>query len=109
MPTPLPSAPRAWLGLVFALALGLPALSPTHSQSPVDSARAAGWRSDIRYYLDQMKRQHYVYKSRPLPAGLILAANRLSQNVPRYGDERILAEFEHLASFAGDGHTYMLP
>ena len=109
MPTPLPSAPRAWLGLVFALALGLPALSPAHSQSPVDSARVAGWRSDIRYYLDQMKRQHYVYKSRPLPAGLILAANRLSQNVPRYGDERILAEFEHLASFAGDGHTYMLP
>lgn len=80
-----------------------------NAQSSADSSRNAGWRSDIAYYLDQLKRQHYVYRDRPLPAGLLEAASRLSQNVPRYSDERILAEFEHLASFAGDGHTYILP
>ena len=101
---------RAWLRLVlFVLALSLLAIGSIHPQSSSDTTRVAGWRSDIAYYLAQMKRQHYVYSKRPLPAGLIEAANRLSRNVPRYSDERILAEFEHLASFAGDGHTYMLP
>jgi len=106
----LASAIRAWLQfLLFVLALSLLAVGSARSQPLSDSARVAGWRSDIRYYLDQMKRQHYVYSRQPLPAGLIEAASRLSNNVPRYSDERILAEFEHLASFAGDGHTYLLP
>lgn len=79
------------------------------AQTASDSARIVGWRSDIAYYLDQMKRQHYVYRARPLPPAMVAAAQQLSVNVPRYSDERMLAEFEHLASFAGDGHTYMLP
>lgn len=106
----LVSTVRACLRLVlFVLTLSMLAVGSVRSQSLSDSSRVAGWRSDIRYYLEQMKRQHYVYSRRPLPAGLIEAANRLSENIPRYGDERILAEFAHLASFAGDGHTYMLP
>src|SRR3954468_998760 len=104
------SGVRSWLRLVlFVVALSLLVVGSVHPQSPSDTTRVAGWRSDIKYYLAQMKRQHYVYSKRPLPAGLFEAANRLSENVPRYSDERILAEFEHLASFAGDGHTYMLP
>ncbi|MFL5481467.1 MAG: hypothetical protein ACJ8AK_04695 [Gemmatimonadaceae bacterium] len=75
----------------------------------VDTARVAGWRSDIAYYLEQLKQRHYVFRNRPLPPGLIQAASRVSQNVPVYSDQRMLAEFEYLASFAGDGHTYMLP
>ena len=104
------STARARLQLIlFVLGLTMVAASPVRSQALTDSARVAGWRSDIRYYLDQLKRQHYVYSRQPLPGGLIEAADRLSANVPRFDDERILAEFAHLASFAGDGHTYMLP
>ncbi len=99
---------RVWSWCI-AIGLSLTAIPSLESQQLTDSARVAGWRSDIRYYLDQMKRQHYVYRQKPLPAGLVEAATRLSENVPRYSDERILAEFEHLASFAGDGHTYILP
>ena len=84
-------------------------VSVTAAQTSSDSARTAGWRSDIAYYLEQMRRQHYVYRSRPLPPAMLTAAQQLSANVPRYSDERMLAEFEYLASFAGDGHTYMLP
>jgi hypothetical protein len=83
--------------------------SVTFAQTSTDSDRTAGWRSDIAYYLDQMRRQHYVYRSKPLPSAMVIAAQQLSASVPRYSDERMLAEFEHLASFAGDGHTYMLP
>ena len=110
MPSRCLPALRALLRLLlFVPSLSFLASSSIHSQSLSDSTRIAGWRSDISYYLEQMRRQHYVYRSRPLPPALIEAANRLSENVPRYSDERILAEFEHLASFAGDGHTYMLP
>jgi hypothetical protein len=95
------------------LAASVIAISATsisvQAQTAPDSARIAGWRSDIAYYLEQMRHQHYVYRSRPLPPAMLVAAQGLSANVPRYSDERMLAEFEHLASFAGDGHTYMLP
>jgi hypothetical protein len=40
---------------------------------------------------------------------MLRAARELSANVPRYNDERMLTELEYLASFVGDGHTYMLP
>src|SRR3954470_4178262 len=110
MSSRLVSNVRAWLRLIaFVAVLSLIAIVTVQPQSPSDSARVAGWRSDIAYYLEQLKHQHYVYSKRALPGGLIAAAKRLSENVPRYSDERILAEFEHLASFAGDGHTYMLP
>src|SRR4051812_16953713 len=76
--------------------------SLTGAQSSSDPTRNAGWRSDIAYYLDQVRHRHYVYRSRPLPPAMLTAADQLSANVPRYSDERMLAEFEHLASFAGD-------
>ena len=97
--------------IIWASTFALLAVSVSHAaaQTHSDSARVAGWRSDIAYYLEQMRRQHYVYRSRPLPPAMLGAAQQLSANVPLYSDERMLAEFEHLASFAGDGHTYMLP
>lgn len=110
MPSTFIPRVRGWLSLLllmFGLSFARPL--PAQSQSLTDSSRVAGWRSDITYYLQQMRRQHYTYRSRPLPPELIDVANRLSRNVPRYSDERILAEFGHLASFAGDGHTYILP
>lgn len=79
------------------------------AQTSVDTGRVAGWRSDIAYYLEQLKQRHYVFRNHPLPPPLIEAAARVSRNVPDYSDQRMLAEFEYLASFAGDGHTYMLP
>jgi hypothetical protein len=91
------------------MALLATSISVAAAQISSDSARVAGWRSDIAYYLEQMRRQHYVYRSHALPPAMLNAAQQLSADVPRYSDERMLAEFEHLASFAGDGHTYMLP
>jgi hypothetical protein len=84
-------------------------ISVAAAQTSSDSARITGWRSDIAYYLEQVRSRHYVYRSRPLPPAMVTAAQRLSANVPRYSDERMLTEFEYLSSFAGDGHTYMLP
>jgi hypothetical protein len=98
------------LQLLIAL-IALIAVSPRRglAQTSADTGRVAGWRSDIAYYLEQLKQRHYVFRNQPLPPALLQAASRVSRNVPAYSDQRMLAEFEYLASFAGDGHTYMLP
>jgi hypothetical protein len=96
--------------LLIALVVATIGTAPSaFSQSATDSVRVAGWRSDITFYLQQLKARHYTYRDRPLPPALMIAAARLADSVSRYSDERMLAEFEYLASFGGDGHTYILP
>jgi hypothetical protein len=56
-----------------------------------------------------MRRQHYVYKSRPLPAAIERHATELKQAVQRFSDERMLLELQRLMSFLGDGHSYLFP
>ncbi|MDP9177410.1 MAG: hypothetical protein M3O61_07000 [Gemmatimonadota bacterium] len=75
----------------------------------VPADRVNGWRYDIAFWLEQVRKQHYIYKSKPLPPSLVKAAADLSRNVPRFSDERVLFEMQRLAAHVGDGHTYVLP
>ncbi len=95
---------RVWLAVIFAAAL-IPAA--VNAQNTMD--RVSGWRSDLSFWLDQLRKQHYVYKSKPLPPALLRAADQLSKNIPRYSDDRVLFEMQRLAAYIGDGHTYVLP
>lgn len=81
----------------------------TPEASAVPRDRVNGWRHDLAFWLDQLRRQHYVYKTKPLPDRLVKAAGELSRNIPRFSDERVLFEMQRLAAHAGDGHTYVLP
>ena len=83
--------------------------SRTAGGAPVPADRVSGWRSDIAFWLEQLRKQHYVYKAKPLPANLTKAAAELSRNVPKFSDERMLFEMQRLAAHIGDGHTYILP
>jgi hypothetical protein len=83
--------------------------SRTPGAAPVPADRVNGWRYDIAFWLEQVRKQHYVYKSKPLPSSLTKAAADLSRNVPRFSDERMLFEMQRLAAHVGDGHTYVLP
>ncbi|HUQ18662.1 MAG TPA: hypothetical protein VM099_03525 [Gemmatimonadaceae bacterium] len=80
-----------------------------HAYAAPGADRVTGWKSDITFWLDQIQKQHYVYKSKPLPPALLKAVAALEQNIPKYSDERMLFEMVRLASFIGDGHTYVLP
>lgn len=90
------------------LVLALTTASPVASQL-ADSGRVTGWRSDIDTLLVAIRRQHYVYRAQPLPAGLTRAAAALRAAVPRMSDERMLLELLRLIAFVGDGHSYVLP
>ena len=86
--------------------------TPAPQTVPSASARAervTGWKSDIAFWLEQLRKQHYVYKSKPLPAALVKGADELTRNIPKYSDERMLFEMQRLAAYIGDGHTYVLP
>ena len=58
-------------------------------QQSFDTERNKGWQTDIDALLVLMKQQHYVYKSKPLPAELMVKAKELKQNVAKYSDERM--------------------
>jgi phosphoglycolate phosphatase-like HAD superfamily hydrolase len=99
---------RVLLTMLSSLTFALPVTTSAQSAAATTD-RVAGWRSDIAFWVDQVKKQHYVYKSKPLPPALLKAAEDLSKNIPRYSDDRMLFEMTRLSSYAGDGHTYVLP
>ncbi len=104
------SAGRMRTAMTLAVLLTTPGiLGSQASPERLASNRVAGWRSDIQFWLGEVGKQHYVYKSKPLPPALLKAAADLALNVPRYSDERMLFEMSRLAAYVGDGHTYVLP
>src|SRR5690242_8604661 len=80
-----------------------------YSQAPKVNARVTGWAEDIDFLLAQIGKQHYIYKSKPLLERLVNGAGVLKTRIPRYSDERMLAELQRLISLVGDGHSYVLP
>jgi hypothetical protein len=59
--------------------------------------------------LKEIRRQHYIYKSLPLPEAFDLKVRELKDAVPRFSDERMLLELQGLMRQLGDGHCYLLP
>ncbi len=99
-----------WLARVALLLAGLfilftmPACVASSAQD-----REKGWRADIDFLLKEMQRQHYVYKSQPLPVALQQQAAKLKEEGPHLSDERMLVELQRLMVYLGDGHCYVLP
>ncbi len=81
----------------------------SYAQAPQRNDRVRGWSTDIDFLLDQAGKQHYVYKSKPLPEKMVERAAFLKKNISNFSDERMLAELQRLISNLGDGHSYVLP
>jgi hypothetical protein len=87
---------------------------PAPDQGAVGTAanatdRNQGWQSDLDFLLAEIRRQHYVYRSRPLPKALEAQARKLSEAIPRLSDQRMLIELQGVMALLGDGHCYILP
>jgi len=74
-----------------------------------DTDRVAGWRSDLDTLLAEIRGQHYVYRSRPLPPELLDGAEKLRARIPELSDERVLVEMQRLMVLLGDGHSFVPP
>ncbi|MGH9869202.1 MAG: hypothetical protein ACREAA_13700 [Candidatus Polarisedimenticolia bacterium] len=85
-------------------------LSPAlGAETGAEEDRVVGWRSDLDTLLAEIRGQHYIYRSRPLPADLLRDAERLRARIPELNDERILVELQRLMVHLGDGHSFVLP
>jgi len=82
-------------------------LLPFHVFSQDD--RTKGWSADIDTLLVLMKREHYIYRSKPLPEKLLTDAAALKKKISQFSDERMLLELERLMFYMHDGHSYILP
>jgi len=98
---PLP----ALCALLLASVVGQAA---TRKAAPMDE-RVQGWRSDIDFLLEAIQREHYVYRSKPLPEASRSRAKELKSAVSRISDEQVFAELLRLMTSLGDGHCYVAP
>ncbi len=79
------------------------------AETGAEADRVVGWRTDLDSLLEEVRGQHYIYRSRPLPAGLVSDAERLRARIPELNDERVLVELQRLMVHLGDGHSFVLP
>lgn len=98
---------RFRLKSLWFVALLFPAFTFCQSAPPADRVR--GWSADIDFLISEISKQHYIYRSRPLPETLTKQAEQLKRSISQYGDERMLLELQRLISLVGDGHSYVLP
>lgn len=71
--------------------------------------RTRNWSADMDFWKEEVKKQHYVYRSTPLPNGFDAQFNKVKSNIESYSDQRMLIELLGLSAMLGDGHTYVLP
>lgn len=92
------------VGFIFSVSVLI-----VFAQTSYESDRKKGWQTDIDTLLSLMKRQHVVYKTKPLPAELLTKAAALKESVIQFSDERMVFELEKLMFYMHDGHSYVLP
>lgn len=74
-----------------------------------NAQRVTNWESDMEFWLAEVKKQHYVYRTDALPAEFEQQFQKVKANLKVYSDQRILIELLGLSAMLGDGHTYVLP
>jgi len=71
--------------------------------------RLQGWSGDIDFLQTAVVREHYRFKTEPLPEAFRRCAEELKGAVSRSSDLRMLAGLERLMTTLGDGHSYATP
>ncbi|MEO8449509.1 MAG: hypothetical protein ABI647_06955 [Gemmatimonadota bacterium] len=86
---------------VFRRLAGIPAAEPT--------SRDDGWRSDLRFLVEEAKR----LSTGPTPVALThsfdSAAAILHDAIPRLSDEAMYVELQRLVTMLGNGHSVLFP
>ncbi|HEY2727414.1 MAG TPA: hypothetical protein VGI61_09600 [Parafilimonas sp.] len=98
-----------WLKLLITISFFISFFSTAPAQPTANEQRISGWSSDIDTMLALIQREHYVYRSKPLPPELLTQASDLKTKISEFSDERMLLELQRLMFYMHDGHSYILP
>lgn len=71
--------------------------------------REEGWRLDLDYLVSEVKRLHWVYRTRALPREFERGVAALRERIPSLGDDAVAVEMQRLMAMLGDGHTLLFP
>jgi len=69
--------------------------------------REEAWNQDLDFFLAEVRRMDYSYRTGPLPAGLESDVRRLRQRIPQLSDTLMVPEIQRLLARLGDGHSML--
>jgi hypothetical protein len=67
--------------------------------------REEGWNYDLDFFLAEIRRMHYAYRTHPLPPSFAEDVRLLRQRMPQLSDSAMGPEIQRLLARLGDGHT----
>jgi len=79
------------------------------SMTACEAQRTTNWKEDMDFWKAEVKKQHYVYRAKDLPAGFDARFENIKTHIPEYSDQRMVIEILGLAAMLGDGHNYVIP
>ncbi|HEU0064895.1 MAG TPA: hypothetical protein VFQ58_07680 [Flavisolibacter sp.] len=100
---------KKYISLVLIIAIIAIYIPPVSAQITNNLERIQGWSQDIDTLMSLIKREHYIYRTQPLPEIMIKKSIELKKYIAQYSDERMLGELEKLNFYVHDGHSYILP
>jgi hypothetical protein len=71
--------------------------------------RVQGWHRDIDFLQAAVVKEHYLFRTKPLPENFRKRAEELKSSIARLSDEQLFAELQRLMTTLGDGHCYVAP
>ncbi len=93
---------------VFTLFAGLPA-SGVEQEPAMANDRLQGWRGDLDFLQAAVGREHYLFRTNPVPESFRKIAGELKGTASTASDLRMLAGLQRLMTTLGDGHCYATP
>jgi hypothetical protein len=98
-----------WVISFFTALYAALAATAVGQQTTPTIDRVEGWRGDIDFLQAAVAREHYLFRTRPLPENFLKYAKELKSSIAQLSDEQVLAELQRLMTMLGDGHCNVGP
>lgn len=71
--------------------------------------RVAGWRHDVDFLMEEVKRVNPDYRDKPLPAEMIRRYQSLQSAIPTLSDEQVYFGMLRTLAVLDQGHVFLMP
>src|SRR4051812_4319941 len=71
--------------------------------------RTRGWRHDLDFLMEEVKRVNPDYRDKPLPAEMLRRYQALSAAVPTLSDEQVYFGMLRTLAVLDQGHVFLMP
>src|SRR5258706_14237291 len=68
-------------------------------------SREEGWNYDLDFFVAEIRRMHYSFRTHPLPAGFDEGVHQVHRRIPQVSDAAMRPAFQRLLARFRDDHT----